>query len=109
MILNVCPSGIANAPVEAVWQALVNTERYGDWADAEVVSVHPAGRASPGQRIELAARAFGRRWHATIDIGRIDPDCRWIDMVARTPLGVVNREHITLSPVDSGRTVVRFN
>jgi hypothetical protein len=109
VIVNVCPSAVANAPLQAVWRVLVETERYGDWADAAVVRVDPAGPASPGQRIELAARAFGRRWRATIDIGRMDPECRWIDLVARTPLGVVNREHITLSAVDRGRTLVRFN
>jgi ligand-binding SRPBCC domain-containing protein len=109
MIVNVCPSGIANAPVEAVWQVLVNTERYGDWADADVVSVDPPGPARSGQRIELAPRALGRRWHASIDVARMDPDHRWIDLVARTPFDVVNREHITLSPVDGGRTLVRFN
>jgi len=109
MIVNVCPSKIAEAPLEAIWQVLVNAERYGDWAEAEVVRVHPAGPATTGQRIELAPRAFGRRWHATIEVARIDPECRWIDLVARTPLGIVNREHITLSPVDSGQTLVRFN
>jgi hypothetical protein len=109
MIINVCPWAIANAQLGVVWQVLVNTERYGDWIDADVVSVHPAGPARSGQRIVLAARAFGRRWHATIEIARIDSDCRWIDLVARTPLSVVNREHITLVPVHSSRTLVRFN
>ena len=109
MIVNVCPSGIANAPLAAVWQVLMSTEHCGDWADAEVVSVQPAGTATPGQRIELAPRAFGRRWHATIEVGRMDSDGRWIDLVARTPLGIINREHITLSSVDGNRTLVRFN
>ena len=109
MIVNVCPSGIANAPPEAVWQVLANTACYGDWADADVVGVHPPGPARAGQHLELAPRALGRRWHATIDVARMDPDRRWIDLVARTPFGVVNREHITLSPMDGGRTLLRFN
>jgi ligand-binding SRPBCC domain-containing protein len=109
MMVNVCPSGIANAPPEGVWQVLTNTEGYGDWADAAVVGVHPPGPASAGQQIELAPRALGRRWQVTIDVVRMDPDRRWIDLVARVPFGVVNREHITLSPMDDGRTLIRFN
>jgi ligand-binding SRPBCC domain-containing protein len=109
MIVNVCPTAIAHAPPEAVWQVLVDTEHYGDWADAQVVSVDPAGPACSGQRIELAPRALGRRWHASIEIGRLDNDRRWIDMVARTPFGVVNREHITLTTMGGGRTMIRFN
>jgi ligand-binding SRPBCC domain-containing protein len=108
MIVNVCPSGIADAPLDAVWQVLMDTKRYGDWARRKVVGVHPPGPASPGQRIDFGP-GFGRRWRATIDIGRMDPDCRWIDMVARAPFVFVNREHVTLSPMDGGRTLVRFN
>ena len=108
VIVNVCPMQIANAPPDVVWEVLTDTERYGDWTDTEVVRVDPSGPASPGQHLDLATRALARRWTATIDIGRMDTDRRWIDMVARTFL-FVNREHITLSPVDSGRTLVRFN
>jgi ligand-binding SRPBCC domain-containing protein len=109
MIVNVCPSGIANAPVETVWQVLIATERYGDWADAEVLRVSPPGLATAGQRIDLVARAFGLSWRVTIDVSRVDPNQRWIDLIARTPFGVVNREHVTLTPVESGRTLIRFN
>ena len=106
MIVNVCPSGVANAPLEAVWQVLIDTKSYGDWARRKVVGVYPPGPASQGQRLDLGPRVW--RWQATIDIGQIDPDCRWIDMVARAPF-FVNREHVTLSPMDGGRTLVRFN
>jgi hypothetical protein len=109
MIVNICPTATTNAPLEAVWHVLVDTQHYGDWIDAEVVSVDPRGPACSGQRIELASRALGRRWHASIEIGRMDHDRRWIEMVARTPFGVVNREHVTLTAVDGGRTLVRFN
>jgi ligand-binding SRPBCC domain-containing protein len=109
MIVNVCPAGVANAPLEVVWHLLTNTQGYAEWTDAEVVGLEPAGPASRGQRIELAPRAFGRRWHATIDVGGIDPQSGWIDLVARTPMGVVNRERITLSSMEGGRTLVRFN
>ncbi|HZU77771.1 MAG TPA: hypothetical protein VFA70_13465 [Dehalococcoidia bacterium] len=48
MLVNVCPSGIASAPPEAVWQVLTATERYGDWIDSDVVGLHPPGPASSG-------------------------------------------------------------
>ncbi len=108
LVVNVCPTQVANAPADVVWQVLTDTERYGDWIDTEVGRVDPVGPATPGQRVDLARSALGLRFTATIDIGRIDPDRRWIDMVARTFL-FVNREHITLSAVGDGRTLVRFN
>lgn len=109
VIVNVCPSGVANAPPEAVWRVLTDPQRYGDWMGVDVVNVHPPGAASPGQHIDLAARAFGRRWQMTIDIGQIDPDHRWIDMLVKLPFDIVNRERVSLSSMDGERTLVRFN
>jgi hypothetical protein len=81
-LLNVCPSGVANAPVGAR-QVLDNAS-----------SLQPKRLGAGTRRLRS---------------GRIDPECRWIGVVARTPFGVTNREHITLSPVGSEPTLVRFD
>ena len=44
-----------------------------------------------------------------IDVGGVDPGRGWIDLTAHLPFGLVNHEHITLSEVEEGRTLLRFN
>jgi ligand-binding SRPBCC domain-containing protein len=109
MIVNVCPSGIAAAPTRQVWQVLSTPDQFGEWLDAEVVAIRPPGRAVAGQRIDLAASGFGRRWRVAIDVDGVDPDRRWIELRAHLPFGVVNHERVTLTELDAGRTLVRFN
>ena len=109
MIVNVCPSGIAQVPPERVWQVISTPERYGEWVDAKVVAVHPAGPAVRGQRIELTTPFLGRQWPISIDVVGVDPNQRWIDLRVRLPFGVTNDEHLTLSEGSAGGTLVRFN
>ena len=108
MIVNVCPAGIANVEPDRVWPLLTIPERYDEWVDGRFVSATPPGPAARGQRIALSTMAFARRWPVTIDVGDIDPDRRWIDLTVHLPLGLVNREHVTLTPTDRG-TLVRLN
>jgi ligand-binding SRPBCC domain-containing protein len=109
MIVNVCPSGIAAAPAQQVWQVLTTPDRFGEWLDAAVVAVRPPGRAVAGQRIDLVAPSFGFHWRVSIDVDAVDPDGRWIDLTGRLPFGIVNHERVTLAQVDADQTLVRFN
>ena len=110
MIVNVCPSRIARATPEQVWRVLTTPERYGEWLqDAEVVEVRPPGSARPSQRIELSASWLGRHWSAVIEVGAIDPNRRWIELIAHLPFGIVNYEHVTVAELDDGRTRIGFN
>jgi ligand-binding SRPBCC domain-containing protein len=92
-----------------VWGVLTAVERFGEWMDATFVSATPPGPVRPGQRIELTAPALGRRWQVWIDVIAIDPGSRWLDLVVHAPFGIVNREHVTLTPAKGGGTLVRFN
>jgi hypothetical protein len=109
MIVNVCPSGTAQVAPERVWRVISTPERYGEWVDATVVAVQPAGPAQPGQRIELTTPFLGRQWSISIDVVGVDPNQRWIDLHVRLPFGVTNDEHLTLSEWQAGGTLVRFN
>jgi ligand-binding SRPBCC domain-containing protein len=110
MIVNVCPSGVAAVPAERVWQVLTTPARFGEWLqDASVVSIRPAGPATPGQRVELMTRAYGVMWRVRIDVEAIDTARRWIDLTAHLPFGLVNQERVTLEELDGERTQVRFN
>jgi ligand-binding SRPBCC domain-containing protein len=110
MVVTVCPSGVAATSPERVWAVLTTPERFGQWLqDAAVVSINPRGPAAAGQRIDLAARGFGRQWPVTIEVGAVDAGHRWIDLTVRLPFGIINREHVTLAELSAERTLVRFN
>ena len=109
MIVNVCPAGVSSASPDAIWSVLTNPQKFEEWADARFVSASPPGPVTPGQVIHLAAPELGREWPVRIDVLDMDPQRRWIDLLAHLPFGVQNHEHITLTQTKEGGTLVRFN
>jgi hypothetical protein len=109
MVVNVCPAAVTPASPDAVWHVLTAVERFGEWQDARFISAEPPGSARRGQVIRLAAHGYGRDWPVSIDVVDVDPDRRWIDLTVHLPLGLVNREHVTLTQTEAGGTLVRFN
>jgi ligand-binding SRPBCC domain-containing protein len=57
----------------------------------------------------MGGRALGRNWLFSIDVGDVDPQHRWIDLVVHLPFGIQNYEHLTLTETREGGTLVRFN
>ena len=108
MIVNVCPAATSKAPPDRFWAVVTATERFGEWTDARVDAVEPPGPAQPGQKVRMSHPRF-RRLAFTIDVTGLDPQHRWIDLVARFPFGIVNYEHLTLAETPEGGTLVRFN
>jgi ligand-binding SRPBCC domain-containing protein len=109
VIVNVCPAAVTRAAPDRVWEVVSATDRLGEWTDAAVVNVEPAGPARAGQVIRMAGRALGRDWLLSIDVGDVDPQHRWIDLVVHLPFGIENFEHLTLTEAKEGGTLVRFN
>jgi uncharacterized protein YndB with AHSA1/START domain len=109
VIVNVCPAGVTRAPVERLWELLTTPERFEEWQGARLVSAVPPGALSTGQHIVLSAPFLAQWFRFTFDIGDIDPNRQFIDLTARFPFGIVNRERITLTPTTGGATLVRFN
>jgi len=109
VIVNVCPAARTSASPDRVWSVLSRPEKFEDWQGARFVSAAPPGDVQPGQAINLSARGFGRSWPVRIDVRDVDPDHRWIDWVARLPLGIANFQRTTLSETPEGGTLVRFN
>jgi len=109
VIVNVCPATVTHASPDRVWDVLAAPERFGEWTDARYRSSDPPGPAKPGQTIHLAAPSLGRSWPVEIVVGEMDPQRRWIDLVAHLPFGIENHEHITLTETTEGGTLVRFN
>jgi uncharacterized protein YndB with AHSA1/START domain len=108
VILNVCPAADTHASPDRVWDVLAAPERVGEWTVARYRSSDPQGPVKPGQTIHLTA-SFGRSWPVEIVVGEMDPQRRWIDLVAHLPFGIENHEHITLTETTEGGTLVRFN
>ncbi len=109
MIVNVCPAATSTAPPERFWGIITAPERFGEWTDASYVRSDPPGPVHPGQTIHLGGRALGRYWTFPIDVGDIDPNHRWIDLLVHLPFGIANHEHLTLTETEDGGTLVRFN
>jgi ligand-binding SRPBCC domain-containing protein len=109
MIVNVCPAATTSASPERVWSVLTTPARFGEWMDARFVLAEPPGPVRAGQVIHLSAPALGRRWPVRIDVRGVDPRHRWLDLVVHVPFGIENHEHVTLSDMKGGGTLVRFN
>jgi len=108
VVVNVCPAATTTAPPEKVWNVIASIDRWSEWAGAAVLTVEPPGPIQPGQHIRLGAPTL-RFLQFTIDITDLDSQRRWIDLVARFPFGIANYEHLTLTEMDGGGTLVRFN
>jgi len=109
MVINVCPAAVTSASPDRVWRVLTTPERFGEWQDATFVSASPPGVIKAGQVIKLSARSMGRRWPVTIEVGDVDPQRRWVDLLVRLPFGIDNHERVTLTETKDGGTLVRFN
>ena len=100
---------MSKAPPDRIWSVLTAPERVHEWNDASFVRANPPGPMTAGQAIDLTAPGFGRSWPVRFDIGDVDPQKRWVDIVVHLPLGLVNHERITLTQTPEGGTLVRFN
>lgn len=108
-MVNVCPAALTSAPPDRIWQLLTTPERFGEWNDATFVAAEPPGPVKPGQTIHLTAPSLGRKWPISIDVVKMDPQRRWIDLLVHLPFGLENHEHVTLTETKEGGTLVRFN
>ena len=109
MVVNVCPAARSSASPDRIWSVLSKPQKFEEWQGARFVSADPPGDVQPGQTINLSARGFGRWWPVRIDVRDVDPQHRWIDWVARLPLGIANFQRTTLTETPEGGTLVRFN
>jgi hypothetical protein len=108
MAVIACPTAVVRAPAAAVWRVLMNLEGYENWADAKLVAAKPLGPVVKGQRIDFTTRALGRTWPVRFTVGGVhEPES--LELLIELPLGLVNREHIVLTPLSPTETRVTFN
>lgn len=109
MIVNVCPAAVTSASPDRVWQVITKLERDKEWLDVKVVSADPPGPMAPGQTIKLSGPFLTRAFPVIFQIGDMDPERRWVDILVHLPFGIDNHERLTLTPTEEGGTLIRFN
>ncbi|HEY8812492.1 MAG TPA: SRPBCC family protein [Candidatus Dormibacteraeota bacterium] len=106
--ISVCPAGVVNAPVDRVWAVLLDSEHYGEWADARFTRFDPPGPALPGQVMEADTRELGLTFKVRLRIETIDPARREVAFDVALPFGVKERTTITCAPIDERTTRLQF-
>jgi hypothetical protein len=109
MGLTVCPAAVVAAPVEVVWENLVQWERYSEWADVQVERSEPEGPATVGQTISFGGKAFGRTWHFIFKIEEVNPERHQLGLHAFFPFGMPEEiSHIACTPIDATTCRVQY-
>jgi hypothetical protein len=108
MAVYICPAAVVAAPCARVWEVLMNLPANAGWLDAEVQSVEPPGSLRPGQTLRLSARGLGRQWPVTMTIDEVGEARQVIALRVALPLGILNRERISCSPVSETTCRVQF-
>jgi uncharacterized protein YndB with AHSA1/START domain len=108
MTLNVCPVDRVRAPIDRVWELLVQPAGYGQFWDLTVERVEPDGPAVTGQKLVGWSRALGRRWRVEGEIQDVDAEMHQILFRMSLPLGVVGHNRIVCAPIDEGSCTLRF-
>jgi len=107
---SVCPAAVVNAPIERVWAVLLDSEHYGEWADARFTRFDPPGSAVPGQVMLANGRELGVTLplRVRLRIESIEPTRHQVVLDVDLPFGLKEQTTITCTPVDGRSTRVQF-
>lgn len=108
MGLTVCPAAVVAAPVEVVWETLVQWEHYSEWADVQVERLEPEGPAIAGQTITFGGKALGRTWHFIFKVEEVNHEKHLLDLHVFFPFGLQEKPHIACTPIDETTCRVQY-
>lgn len=108
MNLSICPAAVVAAPVESVWELLADPALYDEWWDARAERIVPEGKAVPGQVVYGKASAFGIKGNVTLRVEMVNPIKHQIQFLVRIPLGTINHQTTTCTPIDASSCRVQF-
>jgi hypothetical protein len=108
MGFSVCPTAVVAAPVEVVWENLVQWERYADWADVQVARREPEGPATVGQTITFTGKALGRTWRFLFKVEEINHESHQLGLHVFFPFGLQEKPHIVCAPIDATTCRVQY-
>ena len=105
-----CPTSLVEAPIETVWDLLLNTAEWSKFYDVRVLSVEPPGQARPGQRLIGNPGPRFLPLRLTFDFTEVElRENHRLGIDGRLPLGIRVREDIRITPIDAGRCRVNYN
>jgi hypothetical protein len=108
MALNVCPANTVRAPVERVWELLMDPAGYGRFWDLTVERVEPEGSAVAGQKFVGWSRALGRRWRVDGEIQEVDAGRGYVLFRLSLPFGVVGHNRVACAKIDEHSCTLRY-
>jgi hypothetical protein len=104
-----CPTAIVEAPIDVVWNLLLNTAEWGKFYDVRVISVDPPGPAAAGQRLIGNPGPRFLPLRLVFDFTEVDTLNHRLGIDGRLPFGIRVRENMMITPVDSTRCRVNYN
>ncbi|HEY7419385.1 MAG TPA: SRPBCC family protein [Ktedonobacteraceae bacterium] len=108
MNFTICPATVVAAPIESVWEMLLEPTLYDEWWDIHTERVVPEGKASPGQVLYAKTSALGRKWDVTLRVEMVKPEKHQIQLHVTLPLGIVNHETISCTALDATSCRVQY-
>ena len=108
MTLNVCPAAVVAAPMEVVWDLLMQPSRYGEWWDIQDVRIVPEGPVAAGQVIYGSSKELGIRFNFSFAIEIVDPVKHRVQLRAKFPLGIGVHNRIACTPIDAVSCRVQY-
>ena len=107
MDVNVCPSDQVQAPVEVIWDLLMDPAGYGGFWQMTIDRVEPPGPATVGQR--LYAWTLCRRLRIDGEILEVDAERHAIRFHSTMPFGLIGDNRIACSPIDARTSLLRYS
>ena len=108
MSLTVCPAAIVAAPIEVVWENLVQWELWSKWADVQAERIEPEGPATIGQIINFTGKVFGRSLHFIFNVEEVNPERYQLGLHAFFPLGLQMKPHVACYRIDATTCRVQY-
>ena len=104
-----CPMAIIDAPIDVVWNVLLNTAGWGAFYDVRVLSLEPPGPARAGQRLIGHPGPRYLPFRLVFDFTEVDTVNHRLGFDGRLPLGIQVREMLIVTPIDRTRCRVNYN
>jgi hypothetical protein len=104
-----CPTEVVNAPIEVVWNLLMNPGGWGSFYDLRVVGVEPAGQAQAGQRVFCEAGPRSLHLKVNIQFKEIDAERHRLNFDVEFPFGIRVHEEMDCAVVSVGSCRVNYH
>jgi hypothetical protein len=110
MTLNVCPADTVHAPVERVWDLLMQPAGYGRFWEFTVERVEPEGPAMVGQKFVGWTKPLCRRWRWRLngEIQELDAERHHILFHMSLPFGLISSNRIMCARIDEQCCTLRY-